>query len=248
MNLLEMKQIRKEFNGHPVLKDLSFSVKEGEILSIIGPSGSGKSTLLRCACLLEEVDQGEILYMGEAVSARTKRKMSKTEKKSDALFGLVFQNFNLFPHYTVMKNIVDAPISVQKRKKEEVYKEVRALLAQMGLSDKEEAYPYQLSGGQKQRVAIARALALKPKILFLDEPTSALDPELTAEVLKVIQDLAKKKITMVIVTHEMGFAKEISDHVIFMEQGSIVAEGTPDQVFDVEHFRIKEFLRGYTNK
>ncbi len=245
MNLLEIKQIRKGYNGHQVLKDVSLSVKEGEILSIIGPSGSGKSTLLRCACMLEEVDQGEILYMGEAVSARTNRKISKTEKKSDALFGLVFQNFNLFPHYTVMQNIIDAPISVQKRKKEEVYKEAKELLMQMGLQEKEKAYPYQLSGGQKQRVAIARALAMKPKVLFFDEPTSALDPELTAEVLKVIRTLAEKKITMVIVTHEMGFAKEISDRIIFMENGWIEVEGTPEQVFKTEHFRMKEFLKGY---
>lgn len=245
MNLLEIKQIRKEYNGHQVLKDVSLSVKEGEILSIIGPSGSGKSTLLRCACMLEEVDQGEILYMGEAVSARTNRKISKTEKKSDALFGLVFQNFNLFPHYTVMQNIIDAPISVQKRKKEEVYKEAKELLMQMGLQEKEKAYPYQLSGGQKQRVAIARALAMNPKVLFFDEPTSALDPELTAEVLKVIRTLAEKKITMVIVTHEMGFAKEISDRIIFMENGWIEVEGTPEQVFKTEHFRMKEFLKGY---
>ncbi len=245
MNLLEMNHITKEFNGHQVLKDLSLSVKEGEILSIIGPSGSGKSTLLRCACMLEDVDKGEILYLGKPVLFRKKRKISKMEKKSDSLFGLVFQNFNLFPHYTVMENIVDAPICVQKRKKEEVYEEAKVLLAQMGLREKEKAYPYQLSGGQKQRVAIARALAMKPKILFFDEPTSALDPELTAEVLKVIRTLAEKKITMVIVTHEMGFAKEISDRIIFMEDGRIEVEGTPEQVFKAEHFRMKEFLKGY---
>ncbi len=249
MNLLEMKHIQKEFNGQQVLKDLSFSVKEGEVLSIIGPSGSGKSTLLRCACMLEKIDGGEILYLGEQVSfrenGRDRGKGKKNKKEWSSMFGLVFQNFNLFPHYTVLKNIVDAPISVQKREKDEVYQEAKELLVQMGLSEKEHAYPYQLSGGQKQRVAIARALAMKPKILFFDEPTSALDPELTAEVLKVIQTLAEKNITMVIVTHEMEFAKKISDRIIFMEKGLIEVEGTPQQVFTAEHLRMKKFLKGY---
>ena len=204
MSLLEIKNVKKNFGGVEVLKDISLKVDKGEVLGIIGPSGSGKSTLLRCATGLETPDDGEINY--------------------DGTFGLVFQNFNLFPHYSVMKNITDAPLRVQKRKKEEVYKEARELLAKMGLSDKENAYPYQLSGGQQQRVSIARALAMNPDILFFDEPTSALDPELTGEILKVIKDLAAEHMTMVIVTHEMNFAKNVSDHVIFMDNGYIAVE------------------------
>ena len=222
MSLLEIKNVKKNFGGVEVLKDISLKVDKGEVLGIIGPSGSGKSTLLRCATGLETPDDGEINY--------------------DGTFGLVFQNFNLFPHYSVMKNITDAPLRVQKRKKEEVYKEARELLAKMGLADKENAYPYQLSGGQCQRVAIARALALNPKILFFDEPTSALDPELTSEILKVIKDLAAEHITMVIVTHEMTFARDISDHIIFMDKGLIAVEGSPKEVFESEHARMKEFL------
>ena len=246
MNLLEMKNIKKEFNGQSVLKDISLQVKEGEIVSIIGPSGSGKSTLLRCATMLTDIDSGEISYMGKRSvwmeNGKTVVPSGKQLKEIRSCFGLVFQNFNLFPHYSVIKNITDAPIHVQKRKKEEVYREARELLAKMGLSDKENAYPCQLSGGQCQRVAIARALALNPKILFFDEPTSALDPELTGEVLRVIRSLADLHITMVIVTHEMNFAKDISDGVIFMDQGVIAVEGTPQQVFSSENARMREFL------
>ena len=222
MKLFEMRHIKKSFGELEVLKDISLQVKEGEVLSIIGPSGSGKSTLLRCATGLETPDSGEIIKEGEV--------------------GLVFQNFNLFPHFSVLKNIVDAPIKVQKRKKEEVYAQARELLKKMGLSDKEKAYPYQLSGGQKQRVSIARALCMNPKILFLDEPTSALDPELTGEILKVIKDLAKEHITMVIVTHEMSFARDISDYVIFMDKGVIAVEGTSQEVFSSDNERMREFL------
>ena len=222
MSLLEIKNVKKNFGGVEVLKDISLKVDKGEVLGIIGPSGSGKSTLLRCATGLETPDDGEINY--------------------DGTFGLVFQNFNLFPHYSVMKNITDAPLRVQKRKKEEVYKEARELLAKMGLADKENAYPYQLSGGQQQRVSIARALAMNPDILFFDEPTSALDPELTGEILKVIKDLAAEHMTMVIVTHEMNFAKNVSDHVIFMDNGYIAVEGTPEEVFGSFNERMKEFL------
>ena len=222
MSLLEMENIKKSFNGVEVLKDISLKVEKGEVLGIIGPSGSGKSTLLRCATGLETADAGKIHYSGT--------------------FGLVFQNFNLFPHYSVMKNITDAPLKVQKRKKEEVYKEARELLKKMGLADKEDAYPCQLSGGQQQRVSIARALALHPDILFFDEPTSALDPELTAEILKVIRELAIEHMTMVIVTHEMNFARNVSDHVIFMDGGVIAVEGTPEEVFDSSNERMKEFL------
>lgn len=222
MKLFEMRHIKKSFGELEVLKDISLQVKEGEVLSIIGPSGSGKSTLLRCATGLETPDSGEIIKEGEV--------------------GLVFQNFNLFPHFSVLKNIVDAPIKVQKRKKEEVYAQARELLKKMGLSDKEKAYPYQLSGGQQQRVSIARALCMNPKILFFDEPTSALDPELTGEILKVIRDLAKEHITMVIVTHEMSFARDISDHVIFMDKGVIAVEGTSQEVFSSDNERMREFL------
>ena len=246
MNLLEMNHIRKTFDNLEVIKDISLSVKEGEILSIIGPSGSGKSTLLRCATMLEEIDGGEILYMGERAAWMEGKKAchpGKAQmKRLQEYFGLVFQSFNLFPHYSVMKNLTDAPINIQKRNKEEVYREARELLAKMGLKDKEDAYPCQLSGGQCQRVAIARALALNPKIMFFDEPTSALDPELTGEVLKVIRSLADLHITMVIVTHEMSFAREISDRVIFMDKGVVALEGTPEEVFTSSHNRMQEFL------
>ena len=227
MSLLEIKNVKKNFGGVEVLKDISLKVDKGEVLGIIGPSGSGKSTLLRCATGLETPDDGEINY--------------------DGTFGLVFQNFNLFPHYSVMKNITDAPLRVQKRKKEEVYKEARELLAKMGLSDKENAYPYQLSGGQQQRVSIARALAMNPDILFFDEPPSALDPELTGEILKVIKDLSAEHMTMVIVTHEMNFAKNVSDHVIFMDNGYIAVEGTPEEVFGSSNERMKEVLGKFSD-
>ncbi|WP_243424682.1 amino acid ABC transporter ATP-binding protein [Mordavella massiliensis] len=227
MSLLEMKHIKKSFNGQEVLRDISLTVEKGEVLSIIGPSGSGKSTLLRCATGLETPDSGEIRYTGT--------------------FGLVFQNFNLFPHYSVIKNVTDAPIKVQKRRKDEVYQEARALLAKMGLSDKENAYPCQLSGGQQQRVSIARALAMNPDILFFDEPTSALDPELTGEILKVIKDLAAEHMTMVIVTHEMSFARNVSDHILFMDQGYVELEGTAEEVFASSNSRIRGFLGKFEN-
>ncbi|MDO4475509.1 MAG: amino acid ABC transporter ATP-binding protein [Lachnospiraceae bacterium] len=247
MKLLEVKNVKKSFDGLDVLKDISLSVEEGEILSIIGPSGSGKSTLLRCATMLETMDQGEIRYMDEKaawVDANGQYVMLKGEKgrKVRSCYGLVFQNFNLFPHYSVMKNLTDAPLHNQKRDKQEVYAQARDLLAKMGLSDKEDAYPCQLSGGQCQRVAIARALMLNPKILFFDEPTSALDPELTGEVLKVIRSLADLDIAMVIVTHEMAFARSISDRVIFMDKGVVALEGTPEEVFGADHSRMQEFL------
>ena len=225
MNVLEFREVTRTFPGPvPVeaLRRCSFSIAAGDLVTIIGPSGSGKSTLLRCATGLETPDSGEIIKQGDV--------------------GLVFQNFNLFPHFSVLKNITDAPIRVQKRKKEEVYTQARVLLKQMGLSDRENAYPFQLSGGQQQRVSIARALCMNPKILFFDEPTSALDPELTGEILKVIKDLAAEHITMVIVTHEMTFARDISDHIIFMDKGLIAVEGTSQEVFASEHARMKEFL------
>lgn len=222
MSLLEIKHIKKSFGNLEVLKDISLKVEKGEVLGIIGPSGSGKSTLLRCATNLETKDEGEIIYNGT--------------------FGLVFQNFNLFPHYSVMRNITDAPIKVQKRDKKEVYEHARTLLRKMGLEDKEDAYPYQLSGGQQQRVSIARALAMEPDILFFDEPTSALDPELTGEILKVIRDLAAEHMTMVIVTHEMNFAKNVADNIIFMDEGVIAEEAPAKEFFDSSNPRLKEFL------
>lgn len=222
MSLFQMEHIQKSFGGLSVLKDISLKVEEGQVLAIIGPSGSGKSTLLRCATGLETIDSGEMSLKGNV--------------------GLVFQNFNLFPHYSVLKNIVDAPIKVQKRQKEEVYEKAQKLLYKMGLEDRGNAYPYQLSGGQQQRVSIARALAMNPSILFFDEPTSALDPELTGEILKVIKELAAEHMTMVIVTHEMEFARNVADHIIFMDQGYIVDQGTPEEVFGSENGRTKEFL------
>lgn len=246
MNLLEMNHIKKEFGDLEVLKDISLTVNEGEVLSIIGPSGSGKSTLLRCATMLETIDDGEIIYLGEkaAGSKNGKAEYAKASelKRIHGYFGLVFQNFNLFPHYSVIQNITDAPLRVQKRNKDEVFREAKELLQKMGLSDKADVYPHQLSGGQQQRVSIARALAMKPKILFFDEPTSALDPELTGEILKIIKDLAAEKMTMVIVTHEMNFAKNVSDYVIFMDKGVIAEEGTPEEVFNSDNQRMKEFL------
>ena len=222
MSLLEIKNLKKSFGDNVVLKDISLSVEKGEVLAIIGPSGSGKSTLLRCITDLEVEDSGEINF--------------------DGTFGLVFQNFNLFPHHSVMKNITNAPIRVQKRDKTEVFQHARKLLAQMGLEDKEDAYPCELSGGQQQRVSIARALAMNPDILFFDEPTSALDPELTGEILTVIKDLAAQHMTMVIVTHEMAFARNVADTIIFMDGGVIVEEGSPDEVFSSDNQRMKEFL------
>ena len=222
MSLLEIKNLKKSFDDNVVLKDISLNVEKGEVLAIIGPSGSGKSTLLRCITDLEQEDSGEINF--------------------DGTFGLVFQNFNLFPHHSVMKNITNAPIRVQKRKKDEVYKHARLLLSQMGLSDKEDAYPCELSGGQQQRVSIARALAMNPDILFFDEPTSALDPELTGEILTVIKDLAAQHMTMVIVTHEMAFARNVADTIIFMDDGVIIEEGSPEEVFSSENQRMKDFL------
>lgn len=251
MSLLSMKSVKKSFDGVEILKDISLEVGEGEILSIIGPSGSGKSTLLRCATLLESMDDGELSYSGnsvcKSVAGKSVYESPATLKKISECFGLVFQNFNLFPHMNVLQNICDAPIRVQKRDKASVKKEAFELLKKMGLSDRADAYPYQLSGGQSQRVAIARALALNPKILFFDEPTSALDPELTGEVLKVIKSLSDLNIAMVIVTHEMAFAKEISDKVIFMSGGVIVESGTPDVVFASDNEKTKNFI-GALNK
>ena len=253
MKLLQMTHVQKSFNDETlhVLKDISLSVEKGEVVAIIGPSGSGKSTLLRCATLLTEMDSGELIY-GDIQAARNgadgkavyadKSELKKVREK----FGLVFQNFNLFPHYSVLKNLTDPQIRVLERDKDEAQQRARQLLEKMGLSDKEDAYPCELSGGQQQRVAIARALAMDPEILFFDEPTSALDPELTGEILKVIRDLAEEHMTMVIVTHEMSFAQDVADRVIFMADGVIVEEGTPEEVMvNTREERTRQFLGRY---
>ena len=247
--IIEMNNIRKHFDGLEVLKDISFGVDSGEVVSIIGPSGSGKSTLLRCATFLETIDGGEIQYMGEKAaytdeSGRAVYVHHHELKRFRSYCGLVFQQFNLFPHYSVLKNLTDAPVHVQKRSHEEAEETAMELLGKMGIADKAKAYPYQLSGGQQQRVAIARALAMRPEILFFDEPTSALDPELTGEVLKVIRQLADEKMTMVVVTHEMPFAKAVSNRVLFMDGGVIVEQGDPKEVFEnPKEERTKQFLR-----
>ncbi len=244
--LLEINHMSKGFGELDVIRDISLSVREGEVVSIIGPSGSGKSTLLRCATMLERMDGGELIYLGERAAWEEEGRCvyagKSRRKEIRKYFGLVFQNFNLFPHYTVLKNIIDAPVCVAGLSKRDAVERARMLLEQLGLSDKEQAYPCQLSGGQQQRVSIARALALQPRILFFDEPTSALDPELTGEVLKVIRQLAKEHMTMIIVTHEMQFARELSDRIIFMEQGVIRAQGTPQEIFNSKDERVREFI------
>lgn len=250
MSILEIKNIKKSFGEDlEVLQDISLAVEEGEVVSILGPSGSGKSTLLRCATFLEQIDSGSIAYGGKVyVENDTAGNAKKPERakilEAQSNFGLVFQDFNLFPHFSVLKNVMDAPVKNQKRPKQEVEKEARALLAKMGLEGKEDAYPCELSGGQKQRVAIARALALRPKMLYFDEPTSALDPEITAEILRVLKGLAAEKMTMVIVTHEIDFARAVSDRVIFMDGGKVVEEGRPEEVIDnPKNERTKAFLQ-----
>ena len=244
-SILEIRSLQKSFGSNHVLKDISLSVEPGNVVSIIGPSGSGKSTLLRCSTFLETADGGDILYDGQ-YAVQDGVYASKTELgRFRTKFGLVFQSFNLFPHYSVMKNITEAPL-LHGQDKEEVRERAAELLKKMGLEGKEKAYPCELSGGQQQRVAIARALALKPEILFFDEPTSALDPELTGEVLKVIRQLAEEKMTMVVVTHEMPFARAVSNRVIFMDKGVIVEQGDPELVFGAPtQERTKQFLRNY---
>ena len=246
--IIEMNHIQKKFDSLEVLKDISFSVDSGEVVSIIGPSGSGKSTLLRCATFLEKIDGGEIIYMGEKAAYEEDGRAVYVHHQKLQHFrsycGLVFQQFHLFPHYSILKNLTDAPMKVQHKSRDEAQAVAMELLGKMGIADKATAYPYQLSGGQQQRVAIARALALKPEILFFDEPTSALDPELTGEVLKVIRSLAEEKMTMVVVTHEMPFAKAVSNRVIFMADGVIVEQGEPGQVFDDPKMeRTRQFLQ-----
>ena len=259
MAMLEVQNIRKSFGKLEVLKGIDFSLEKGQVLSIIGSSGSGKTTLLRCLTFLERAEQGSVSVNGDTIfDAAEVGKISAAEQRRRQLhFGLVFQNFNLFPQYTVLQNVCLAPkLQVKERPdykqhaKEiiaEIEAKAHALIDQVGLSAKCDAYPWQLSGGQQQRVAIARALALDPEILFFDEPTSALDPELTGEILHGIKDLAGRRMTMVIVTHEMQFAREVSDKVLFKDGGLVLETGSPEQVFDhPEHERTREFLSRFT--
>ncbi len=248
MNVFQIENLAKCFDGRMVLKDISMSVKQGEVVAIIGPSGSGKTTLLRCSTMLENMDRG-CLRFGETVPVQDGRYAAAgVLQKAREKFGLVFQNFNLFPHFSVLKNICDAPVHVQKRNPEEVREEALLLLKKMGLEGRENAYPCELSGGQQQRVAIARALALKPEILFFDEPTSALDPELTNEILKVIRSLAEEKMTMMIVTHEIDFAEQVADRIVFMADGVIVEEGAASElVRNPKNERTKAFLSSIQN-
>lgn len=255
MSILEVKDMYKSFGNTEVLKGVGFSMDEGEVISILGSSGSGKTTLLRCINFLEKADMGKIYVDGELIfDAEDKRKKTADEQRKAQLnFGMVFQQFNLFPQYSVLENVMLAPKLLAKERPdykankrailEEVEKKAKDVIEKVGLTDKMNNYPCQLSGGQQQRVSIARALALNPKILFFDEPTSALDPELTGEILRVIRSLAEKKITMVIVTHEIGFAKNVSDRIIFMDDGVVAEEGTPEEVIDnPKNYRTKEFL------
>lgn len=238
MNILELRHIRKSFDGQGVLEDISLSVPAGSVTAIIGPSGSGKSTLLRCLNLLETPTSGHIYFGGVDI----------TDKKVDInlhrrKMGMVFQHFNLFPHKTVMQNITLAPVTLKLKTEDEAKKHGMELLERIGLADKANEYPNMLSGGQKQRIAIVRALCMEPDVMLFDEPTSALDPEMVGEVLSVIQDLAKEGVTMVVVTHEMGFAKKVGTRILFMDGGVIAEEGTPQQIFeDPQNERTKDFL------
>ncbi len=251
MKMLEAKNLKKSFGDNEVLKNISFDVNKGDVLAIIGPSGSGKSTLLRCITQLEKIDSGEIVICGDTLVKNNYDEIAEYVPKKERAaiarhLGLVFQNFNLFPHFSVLRNVTEAQRKVLGRNKETSEEIARNLLKKMGLADKADAYPYQLSGGQQQRVSIARALALNPDILLFDEPTSALDPELTGEILKVIRELAEAKMTMIVVTHEMLFAKSVADRVIFMDKGYIIENGTPEEVFDKSvNERTKAFLAKY---
>ena len=245
---IKATNIWKNFNNLEVLKGINLEVNEGEVVAVIGPSGGGKSTLLRCLNKLETVDKGSITIDGEELcretSGGTEYVKNNDVRRIACKMGMVFQQFNLFPHMTVLENLIEAPVNVQKRDKAEVIKEAEVLLAKVGLSDKRDVYPRKLSGGQQQRVAIARALAMKPAIMLFDEPTSSLDPELTGEVLRTMRELADEKMTMVVVTHEMGFAREVATKVVFMADGHVQEQGSPEEIFvNPKNERLKSFLK-----
>lgn len=247
-NKISAKNIWKKFNNLEVLKGIDLEVNEGEVVAVIGPSGGGKSTLLRCLNKLETVDKGGITIDGEVLCSETAggtEYVSKNDTRRIACkMGMVFQQFNLFPHMTVLENLIEAPVNVQKRDRDEVIKEAEVLLKKVGLSDKRDVYPRKLSGGQQQRVAIARALAMKPSIMLFDEPTSSLDPELTGEVLRTMRELAEENMTMVVVTHEMGFAREVATKVVFMADGHVQEQGSPEDIFTKpQNDRLKSFLK-----
>lgn len=245
MYMIEAIDVTKKFNDLTVFEKLNVKVSKGEVLVIIGPSGSGKSTFLRCLNHLETINEGKIIIEGEELDGKNKTLLRKVTTK----MGMVFQNFNLFPHMTALENVMEAPITVKKENKEQVKERGEMLLKKVGLGDKIDYYPSKLSGGQKQRVAIARALAMQPDIMLFDEPTSALDPELVGEVLNVMKELASEGMTMVVVTHEMGFAKDVADRVIFMDGGKIVEEDTPEEMFtNPKEERTKEFLKKVLSK
>lgn len=254
MKLLRVSRLTKSFGENCVLRDISFDVEKGEVVAVIGPSGSGKSTLLRCVTMLEQADGGEIIYEDKPLLTMSRDNVpvwaSKQEQKQiRSCFGLVFQNFNLFPHFTVLRNITESPIHVGKMDRREAEEKAMALLRKMGLEDRADAMPGQLSGGQQQRVSIARALALEPDILFFDEPTSALDPELTGEILKVIRELAQERMTMVIVTHEMAFARDVADRIIFMDEGVIAEEGPAEELINhPRNERTRAFLSRFAGE
>lgn len=246
MPVISARNIVKSFGKLEVIKDVSMQLEEGEVVAIIGPSGSGKSTFLRSLINLETIDNGTIVIDGQTVAENGIYKKAEENRPAYQKLGMVFQNFNLFPHKSVLENIIMSPMLINGKSREDAVKEAKELLAQVGLSDKINAYPYQLSGGQQQRVAIARALAMNPKVMLFDEPTSALDPELTGEILKVIRDLAAKDMTMVIVTHEIEFAKNVADRIIFMADGYIVEEGPASEVVDApKNERTQSFLKGF---
>ena len=252
MSVIQATHLYKSFDGITVLNDVSLSVNEGEVVAVIGPSGSGKSTLLRCLNQLINIDSGSVKVCGMVMADTDENGICKYSDKSalhkiQLKTGLVFQNFHLFPHYSVLKNITDAPIQILKLTKQQAENQAYELLEKMNLYDKANAYPYQLSGGQAQRVSIARALALSPAVLFFDEPTSALDPELTVEILRVIKNLAKEKMTMVVVTHEMSFARDVADRVVFMDNGAVIEEGSAEKIFtNPSSERVKQFLQHFS--
>lgn len=237
--MIKIENLHKYFHDLHVLKGVNLEIKRNEVVVLIGPSGSGKSTLLRCMNFLEMKDKGVLLIDDQLIDS-DKKKLHKVREN----IGMVFQHFNLFPHKTVLENVIEAPVHVKKMKKEDCIKIAHQLLEKVGLADKADVYPEKLSGGQKQRVAIARALAMKPEVMLFDEPTSALDPELVGEVLQVMKELANEGMTMIIVTHEMSFAREVADRVFFLDQGVIIEQGTPNELFDhPKHEKVQQFLR-----